>query len=82
MQLVQSGQRPLPLFSPAPHGKVLALRPVARQRPAAPAPVPARPSAHRPLRLVLRHADDGSCRLMASGRLADVCAELNRLALG
>lgn len=32
------------------------------------------------LRLVIDRQADGACRLMISGRMADVCAELNRLA--
>ena len=43
---------------------------------------PARPAASaRPLRVILRQQDDGACRLLISGRMADVCAELDRLAL-
>ncbi|SDM40100.1 hypothetical protein SAMN05428957_105203 [Oryzisolibacter propanilivorax] len=38
-------------------------------------------SAARPLRVILRQQDDGACRLVISGRMADVCAELDRLAL-
>ena len=50
--------------------------------PQAPAPAAPRPTAStRPLRVILRKQDDGACRLVISGRMADVCAELNRLAL-
>ncbi|MBS0507793.1 MAG: hypothetical protein JSR53_10480 [Proteobacteria bacterium] len=35
----------------------------------------------RPLRVILRQQDDGACRLVISGRMADVCAELDRMAL-
>lgn len=48
-------------------------------------PLPERPAANdacvRPLRVILRQQDDGACRLVISGRMADVCAELDRLAL-
>ena len=37
------------------------------------------PAPHRPVRVLLR-PQDGACRLALSGRMADVCAELNRLA--
>ena len=50
----------------------------AQAAPAA-APRPAAPT--RPLRVILRQQDDGACRLLISGRMADVCAELDRLAL-
>ncbi|AVP58069.1 hypothetical protein [Pulveribacter suum] len=42
----------------------------AAQRPAGP-----------PLRVIMRPQADGACRLVISGRMADVCAELDRLAL-
>ena len=45
---------------------------------------PARPLAGapaRPLRVVVSRQDGKPCRLVISGRMADVCAELNRLAL-
>ncbi|WP_312759564.1 hypothetical protein [Pulveribacter sp.] len=52
--------------------------------PAAPQPAPAamakRPAAP-PLRVIMRPQGDGACRLVISGRMADVCAELDRLAL-
>lgn len=37
----------------------------------------------QPVRVIVREQDarDGSCRLVISGRMADVCAELNRLVL-
>ncbi|MEB2348146.1 MAG: hypothetical protein OZ923_06005 [Comamonadaceae bacterium] len=41
----------------------------------APAPTP------RPLRVVLNRHDGGAFRLVICGRMADVCAELDRLAL-
>jgi len=44
-----------------------------------PAPAPSRP--RRPLRVIMRGQDDGACRLVISGRMADVCAELDRLVL-
>ncbi|HQQ70164.1 MAG TPA: hypothetical protein PLL92_07625 [Alicycliphilus sp.] len=48
-------------------------------------PLPTRVAANdacvRPLRVILRQQDDGACRLVISGRMADVCAELDRLAL-
>ncbi|WP_312306432.1 hypothetical protein [Pulveribacter sp.] len=34
-----------------------------------------------PLRVIVRPQGDGACRLVISGRMADVCAELDRLAL-
>lgn len=34
-----------------------------------------------PLRVILRHDTDDACKLVISGRMADVCAELERLAL-
>lgn len=34
----------------------------------------------RPLRVIL-HPQEGACRIALSGRMADVCAELDRLAL-
>lgn len=37
--------------------------------------------AARPLRVVHNRQEGKSCRLVISGRMADVCAELNRLAL-
>lgn len=75
---MQLAPRPLPLFpvAAAPRN-VIALRPLARPRGAGPARAGMRP----PLRLIVDRAADGSCRLVASGRLADVCAELNRLSL-
>ena len=39
------------------------------------------PVAARPLRVILNRQEGKSCRLVISGRMADVCAELNRLAL-
>ena len=42
----------------------------------------AKTPAPRPLRVILNHNNDGGpCRLVISGRMADVCAELDRLAL-
>ena len=38
-------------------------------------------AASRPLRVILNRNDGRACRLVISGRMADVCAELNRLAL-
>ena len=35
----------------------------------------------RPLRVILNRHDGQACRLVISGRMADVCAELERLAL-
>jgi len=35
----------------------------------------------RPLRVILNRQEGETCRLVISGRMADVCAELNRLAL-
>ena len=32
-----------------------------------------------PLRVILRHDTDDACKLVISGRMADVCAELDRL---
>ncbi|QEA14371.1 hypothetical protein [Comamonas flocculans] len=81
MQLVQPTQASLPFFAAAARDNVIVLRPAARKPAGAPLAATGPMAHHRPLRLVVRHADDGSCRLMASGRLADVCAELNRLAL-
>lgn len=46
----------------------------------APAAVAQRPAA-LPLRVIMRTQGDGACRLVISGRMADVCAELDRLAL-
>lgn len=75
-------QRPLAFSRPCAQDKVIVLRPVPR-----PAAIRTDASARggarapRPLRLIVDHGADGSCRLMASGRLADVCAELNRLRL-
>lgn len=43
-----------------------------------PAPATARA---RPLRVIVNRHEDKACRLVISGRMADVCAELNRLAL-
>lgn len=37
-------------------------------------------SAARPVRVMLRTLEDGSARIVISGRMADVCAELDRLA--
>ncbi|WP_313077183.1 hypothetical protein [Melaminivora sp.] len=34
-----------------------------------------------PLRVIVHHEGDGGCRLVISGRMADVCAELDRLVL-
>lgn len=51
----------------------------------APAPcVASRPAAVarlRPLRVILRQDTDNACKLVISGRMADVCAELERLAM-
>lgn len=76
---MQSAQRPLPLFpAPAASSQVIALRrPVRLAGAATPSPTRARP----PLRLIVNRAADGSCRITASGRMADVCAELNRMQL-
>ncbi|ODS91656.1 MAG: hypothetical protein ABS45_10395 [Comamonas sp. SCN 65-56] len=76
---MQSAQRPLPLFPTPAEGNIIALRPLAqRHQPRNDrASAATRPS----LRLIVNRAADGSCRLVASGRMADVCAELNRLAL-
>ena len=47
-----------------------------------PVVVAAKTPAPRPLRVILNHNNDGGpCRLVISGRMADVCAELDRLAL-
>lgn len=35
----------------------------------------------RPLRVILNRHEGNACRLVISGRMADVCAELERLAL-
>lgn len=37
--------------------------------------------AARPLRVILNRQEGETCRLVISGRMADVCAELDRLAL-
>lgn len=97
MQFAQTTQRSLPLFAAPAHDNVIALRPLAPVSPVSPvSPVTPvnlsnkRPTtsaqrphaaAPRPLRLIVNRAADGSCKLVASGRLADVCAELNRLSL-
>ncbi|WP_404299703.1 hypothetical protein [Alicycliphilus denitrificans] len=39
------------------------------------------PAAQRPLRVILNRHEGKACRLVISGRMADVCAELERLAL-
>ncbi|WP_313312932.1 hypothetical protein [Pulveribacter sp.] len=57
----------------------LHLVPVAPQT--APAAPVQRPASPRPLRVIMRPQSDGACRLVISGRMADVCAELDRLAL-
>ncbi|ADV00365.1 hypothetical protein HF896_09640 [Alicycliphilus denitrificans] len=44
---------------------------------AARAPAPA----SRPLRVILNRHEGTACRLVISGRMADVCAELDRLVL-
>jgi len=53
--------------------------------PAHPTLVAAGPAADavavRPLRVILNRQEGETCRLVISGRMADVCAELNRLAL-
>ena len=78
---MQSAQHPPRLFPTSSEGNIIALRPTPqRRRPRndrANANANPRPS----LRLIVNRAADGSCRLVASGRMADVCAELNRLAL-
>ncbi|MBS0611218.1 MAG: hypothetical protein JSS19_17970 [Proteobacteria bacterium] len=38
-------------------------------------------TAQRPLRVILSRHEGQACRLVISGRMADVCAELDRLAL-
>lgn len=44
--------------------------------------ISAKTPTQRPLRVILNHnSDGGPCRLVISGRMADVCAELDRLAL-
>ena len=77
---MQSAQHPLPLFPAPSEGNVIALRPMPqRRRPRndrANANANPRPS----LRLIVNRAADGSCRLVASGRMADVCAALERMA--
>lgn len=40
-----------------------------------------KPAAARPLRVIHNRRDGHACKLVISGRMADVCAELNRLAL-
>lgn len=72
-----------PVHPAAAQGKVIALKPLrhaasGRAGGAAPRAISRAP---RPLRVIVNRAADGSCQLMASGRLADVCAELNRLSL-
>jgi hypothetical protein len=50
----------------------------------APQPAPTRaprPARAQPVRVMIRTQQDGHRRLMISGRMADVCAELERLAL-
>ncbi|WP_156914038.1 hypothetical protein [Comamonas badia] len=74
---MQSAQRPLPLFPTPSEGKVITLRPMPQRR----RPRQEYANTHPSLRLIVNRAPDGSCKLVASGRMADVCAELNRLAL-
>lgn len=38
-------------------------------------------ASQRPLRVILNRHEGKACRLVISGRMADVCAELERLAL-
>ncbi|MBZ0225664.1 MAG: hypothetical protein WBG44_09905 [Comamonas sp.] len=79
---MQFVQRPLAFSRLPAQGQVIALRPLPHPQAARVHAVgPIRAKAPRPLRLIVNRGADGSCRLMASGRLADVCAELNRLAL-
>ena len=52
-----------------------------RPRPVACPPKGAATPAPRPLRVVFNRDDGGACRLVISGRMADVCAELDRLAM-
>lgn len=60
----------------APSGCAVPARPATTSSPMAPGA-----RAARPLRVILRQQEDGACRLVISGRMADVCAELDRLAL-
>lgn len=64
----------------APRHNVVALGQRPRSRAAGVHPRAAAAGA-RPLRLIVDRRDDGAVRLVISGRMADVCAELNRLAL-
>ena len=57
-----------------------ACRPAANESPASTKLAMPRISAH-PLRVKMRRMGDGDCRLVISGRMADVCAELDRLVL-
>lgn len=80
---MQSAQHPLPLplplFPTPSEGNIIALRPMPQRR--RPRNDRANANTRPSLRLIVNRAADGSCRLVASGRMADVCAELNRLAL-
>ena len=79
----QSGQRCLRPAPAVPAGlAAAAIEPPCAAPAQAANDAPARPAASaRPLRVILRQQDDGACRLLISGRMADVCAELDRLAL-
>lgn len=77
-----SAQRPLFSSHFVTPSNVIALRPPLRMSARdAGTTVQGRAKAPRPLRLIVHSNADGSCQLVASGRLADVCAELNRLSL-
>jgi len=65
--------------APAAACVVVPLRPVPMAAAPPPAGLCAAPA--RPLRVIMRQHDDGACRLVISGRMADVCAELDRLVL-
>jgi hypothetical protein len=82
-QAVPDGQRHLHAAPSvhASHTTPGAERRCAAAAQAAPAAAPRPTAPTRPLRVILRQQDDGACRLLISGRMADVCAELDRLAL-
>lgn len=73
---------PTPSARPAPAvARILVPQPCPGEGPA-PAAIQAlhqAPPPARPVRVMLRTLEDGSPRIVISGRMADVCAELERL---
>ncbi|PWW44656.1 hypothetical protein [Melaminivora alkalimesophila] len=74
--------RPAEAQPPAPPGSAVPITVIPPVSIAvAAAATPPRRRGGVPVRVISRRHGDGSCRLLISGRMADVCAELDRLVL-